>query len=44
MDYQERKVGKGIVLAIVVIAFMMLPGCDLAQKPDFKTEYQAVLL
>lgn len=44
MDYQKRKIGKGIVLAIVVVVFAMLSGCDLAQKPDFKTEYQAVLL
>lgn len=33
-----------VLAAVFAIAFLMLQGCGDNKKPDFKTEYQAVLL
>jgi hypothetical protein len=33
-----------VLVAVLAVAFFMLQGCGGDKKPDFKTEYQAVLL
>ena len=33
-----------VLVAVFAVAFLMLQGCGGDKKPDFKTEYQAVLL